>query len=131
MTPLGKLIEQWSADPRFGRQRALADAAGISKSNLSRMKLDEPLKTIVPGALRGLSRATGVALQEIVKAALVSAGLPDVYEDRTLAQHIWGDPDLSNAAKQMLIGALDAAVPPAVRRAAAAHPNLGDSAASE
>lgn len=115
MTPLGRLIKQAADDPRFGTQGDLARACGITPQTLSRMAVDDPLKTIVPDKLISLARGSGIDLVEIVRAALLSAGLPDLYEDRSLADRIWGDPDLTNESKRIILGALDAAIPRQLR----------------
>lgn len=96
-----KLANGWSDEDIAARARAAGHA--ISKQNVSRTRT-EPVLQVSSKFMRGLAAGLGVALVDVVRAALVSAGLPDAIGESVSAEWaIRHDPDVPAHLRRVLL----------------------------
>lgn len=97
-----KHVNGWSDEDIAARARAAGH--DMSKQNMSRIRTERPLRQIGSKAMRALSAGLGVALVDVVRAALVSAELPDAIGESVSAEWaIRHDPDVSATMRRVLL----------------------------
>jgi len=105
---LGALIDavkhanSWSDEDIV--QRAAQAGYTTTKQNISRARHERPLRRISGEFMRALSAGLGVALVEVVRAALVSAELPDAIGESVSADWaIRHDPEVPTHMRRVLL----------------------------